>query len=423
MEENINEADEIMENQKRTIENKSDEAEDIVETQEVEIEIKEDDTGLVDEIVKEKQHAKQYSAVVSEQSSNIANDLLKGGDDDEELLTFLNETKPKICIIGCGGAGCNTIARLSQMNVKGAELIALNTDVHHLLKMKCDKKLLIGKKLTKGMGAGSNPEIGEAAAKESKDEIEKAIEGASMIFITGGMGGGTGTGSGHIVAEVAKNKGILTVGIVTLPFFSEGRQRRKNALDGLNRLRKKSDTTIVIPNDKLLTLAPDLPLNTAFKLSDEILAGAAKGITELITKAGLVNLDFADMKTILLNGGYAVIGTGESTTSTKPEERARYAIEMALNSPLIDATIDDAGRALINVIGGADMTLREAELMATEVADKIAHDSHIIWGARIDESLPKNVIKVLVVIAGAEFPEYKLESEKIDKIEVELDSI
>lgn len=387
------------------------------------VEEKNDAHKLVDDIVREKESAKQYSSVLSEQDIRIADEILKEGDDDEELLTFLNETKPKICIIGCGGAGCNTVGRLSQMNVKGAELIAVNTDVHHLLKLKCDKKLLIGKKLTKGMGAGSNPEIGEAAAKESKEEIEKALAGASMVFITGGMGGGTGTGSAHIIAEIAKNNGILTIGIVTLPFYSEGRQRRKNALEGLNRLRKKSDTTIVIPNDKLLTLAPDLPLNTAFKLSDEILAGAAKGITELITKAGIVNLDFADMKTILLNGGYAVIGNGESTTSTKPEERAKYAIEMALNSPLIDATIDCAGRALINVIGGADMTLREAELMASEVADKIAHDSHIIWGARIDETLPKNIIKVLVVIAGAEFPEYKLEAEKIEKIEVELDSI
>ncbi len=378
---------------------------------------------VAEDIIKEKESAKVFTSVISDQSKNIADDILKSGDDDEELLAFLNETKPKICVVGCGGAGCNTIARLSQMNVKGAELIALNTDVAHLLKIKCDKKILIGKKLTKGMGSGSNPEIGESAAKESKDDIEKAIEGASMVFITGGMGGGTGTGSGHIVAEIAKNKGILTIGIVTLPFFSEGRQRRKNALEGLNRLRKKSDTTIVIPNDKLLTLAPDLPLNTAFKLSDEILAGAAKGITELITKAGLVNLDFADMRTILSNGGYAVIGTGESTTSTKPEERAKYAIEMALNSPLIDATIDSAGRALINVIGGADMTLREAELMATEVSDRIASDSHIIWGARVDETLPKNIIKVLVVIAGAEFPEYKLEAEKIEKLEVELDSI
>ncbi|MGB9635155.1 MAG: cell division protein FtsZ [Candidatus Micrarchaeia archaeon] len=343
--------------------------------------------------------------------------------EDEELLQFLEETKPKICVVGTGGSGCNTINRLYQMGIYGAELIALNTDVQHLLKVKANKKVLIGKKLTHGMGAGSNPEIGENAAKENIKDIEKAIEGASMVFVTCGMGGGTGTGSAHIIAEAAKNMGILTIGIVTLPFYSEGRQRRKNALEGLARLRKKCDTTIVIPNDKLLTIAPDLPLNTAFRLSDEILAGAAKGITELITKVGLVNLDFADVRTTLLNGGYAVIGNGESPPDAKPGERARLAIETALNSPLLDADISNANRALVNVVGGPDMTLREAEYMVTEVSKSIAKDSHIIWGARIDEEMKKNSIRVLVLIAGAEFPEYKLEMEKLSKIDVELDMI
>jgi cell division protein FtsZ len=273
------------------------------------------------------------------------------------------------------------------------------------------------------MGAGSNPEIGENAAKENIKDIEKAIEGASMVFVTCGLGGGTGTGSAHIIAEAAKNMGILTIGIVTLPFYSEGRQRRKNALEGLARLRKKCDTTIVIPNDKLLTIAPDLPLNTAFKLSDEVLAGAAKGITELITKVGLVNLDFADVRTTLLNGGYAVIGTGESPPDAKPGERARLAIEAALNSPLLDADISNANRALVNVVGGPDMTLREAEYMVTELSNSISKESHIIWGARIDEEMKKNSIRVLVLIAGAEFPEYKLEMEKLSKMDIELDMI
>lgn len=342
---------------------------------------------------------------------------------DDELVEFLAETKPKICIVGAGGSGCNTLNRISQMGVSGAELIAINTDVQQLLKIKADKKILLGKKLTKGMGAGSNPEIGEAAAKESGAELERALTGASMVFVTCGMGGGTGTGSAHIVAEIARKVGALTIGIVTLPFYSEGKQRRKNALEGLTKLKKKADTTIVIPNDKLLTIAPDLPLNTAFKLSDEVLAGAAKGITELITKVGLINLDFADIRTTLTNGGYAVIGAGESSPDAKPDERARMAIEAALNSPLLDAEIGESDRALVNVVGGADMTLREAELMVTEVSNRISKESHIIWGARVDEEMPKNVIKVLVLIAGAQFPEYKLEMEKLDKMEIELDTI
>ncbi len=353
---------------------------------------------------------------------NIAEELNINSEDDE-LIQFLNETKPKICVVGTGGSGCNTINRLRQMGIHGAELVGVNTDVQHLLKIKSDKKILIGKKITKGMGAGSNPEVGEAAAKENISDIEKALEGASMVFVTCGLGGGTGTGSAHVIAETAKSLGALTVGVVTLPFYSEGRARRKNALEGLNRLKKKADTTIVIPNDKLLTIAPDLPLNTAFRLSDEVLAGASKGITELITKAGLVNLDFADIKTTLSNGGYAVIGTGESAIDAKPNERAKHAIEAALNSPLLDADIKDSDRALVNVIGGADMTLREAELMVTEVSNRIAKDSHIIWGARVDEELPKNIIKVLVLIAGAEFPEYKLEMKKIEELNIDLDSI
>ncbi|MEM0437983.1 MAG: cell division protein FtsZ [Candidatus Micrarchaeia archaeon] len=344
-------------------------------------------------------------------------------DPDEELVEFLNETKPKICIVGAGGSGCNTLNRLNQLGVEGAEIIAINTDVQHLLRIKADKKILLGKKITRGMGAGSNPDIGEQAAKESIQELERALEGASMVFVTCGLGGGTGTGSAHVVAEVAKKVGALAIGVVTLPFYSEGKQRRKNALEGLSKLRKKTDTTIVIPNDKLLTIAPDLPINTAFRISDEVLAGATKGITELITKVGLINLDFADIRTTLTNGGYAVIGAGESGADAKPDERARMAIEAALNSPLLDADISEANRALINVVGGADMTLREAELMAMEVSSKIGKDSHIIWGARVDEEMPRNVIKVLVLIAGAQFPEYKLEEEKLDKLEVDLESI
>ena len=307
--------------------------------------------------------------------------------EDEELLKILEESKPKIYVIGTGGSGCNTLNRMVEVGIEGVKYYAVNTDVQHLLKIKADKKILIGRKLTKGRGAGSNPDIGEQAAKESIEEIKRSIIDASMVFITCGMGGGTGTGSAPIIAEVAKSMGALTVAVVTLPFTSEGRTRMQNALSGLEKLEKVADTTIVIPNDKLLTIAPDLPLNTAFKVSDEVLVGAVKGIAELITKPGLVNLDFADLRTILEDAGCAVIGVGEASIDAKPNERAMIAIETALNSPLVDADINNASRALVNVIGGEDMTLKEAELMVSEVSKRISPNSHIIWGARVEKEI------------------------------------
>jgi cell division protein FtsZ len=343
--------------------------------------------------------------------------------DDEELFKFLEESKPKIYVVGTGGSGCNTLTRMVELGVQGAKFIAMNTDVRHLVKIRSDKKILLGKKTSKGMGAGSDPAVGEASAKESMEEISAAIGDASLLFITCGLGGGTGTGSAPIIAEQAKNKGALVVSVVTLPFASEGRQRRLNALEGLAKLKKHSDTVIVIPNDKLLSIVPDLPLNTAFKVSDEVLSGAVKGVAELVTKAGLVNLDFADLRTILRGAGCAVVGMGEASIDTKPEERAMIAIETALNSPLIDADISTASKALINVSGGADMTLREAELMVSELSKRIGPDAHIIWGARIEENMARNSLRVLVVVAGADFPHYEVESVKREAIDVELDEI
>ncbi|MCX6778218.1 MAG: cell division protein FtsZ, partial [Candidatus Micrarchaeota archaeon] len=212
--------------------------------------------------------------------------------------------------------------------------------------------------------------------------------------------------------------------VVTLPFSSEGRTRMMNALGGLDKLKKTTDTVIVIPNDKLLTIVPDLPLNTAFKISDEVLASAVKGITELITKAGLVNLDFADLRTILKDAGCAVVGMGEATLDARPEDRALVAIETAMNSPLLDINIAEADRALVNVIGGEDMTLREAETMVREVSKRISPNSHIIWGARVEKDLPKNSIRVLVVIAGASMPQYDVKQEQAaNSVELELDEI
>ena len=329
--------------------------------------------------------------------------------EDAELLTFIENSKPKIYVVGAGGSGCNTMSRMHEVRIEGVKLVAMNTDVQHLVKMRADKKILLGKKTTKGMGAGSNPAVGEAAAKESAEEIKAAIADGMMVFITCGLGGGTGTGSAHIIAEQAKAAGALTIAVVTLPFASEGKIRLQNALEGLDKLRKHADTVIVIPNDKLLAIVPDLPLNTAFKVSDEVLAGAVKGIAELVTKAGLVNLDFADLRTILSSAGCAVVGIGEASVEAKPDQRALIAVDTAMNSPLLDVDVSTANRALINVTGGEDMTLKEAELIVSEVSKRIDPSSHIIWGARVEKSAKKSAIRVLAVIAGAKFPHYELQ--------------
>ena len=345
--------------------------------------------------------------------------------EDAELLKFIESSKPKIYVVGAGGSGCNTMSRMHEVRIEGVKLIAMNTDVQHLVKMRADKKILLGKKATKGMGAGSNPSLGEAAAKESEEEIRASIADGMMVFITCGLGGGTGTGSAHIIAEQAKAAGALTIAVVTLPFASEGKIRMQNALEGLDKLRKHADTVIVIPNDKLLSIVPDLPLNTAFKVSDEVLAGAVKGIAELVTKAGLVNLDFADLRTILSSAGCAVVGIGEASVEAKPDQRALIAVDTAMNSPLLDVDVSTANRALINVTGGEDMTLKEAELIVSEVSKRIDPSSHIIWGARVEKSAKKSSIRVLAVIAGAKFPHYELQLQgqagRIAEAELDLD--
>ena len=342
--------------------------------------------------------------------------------DDEELLKFYESTKPKIYIIGAGGSGSNTLSRMAQIGITGAYTIAMNTDAQHLIKTKADKKLLIGKKLTRGYGAGSDPEVGQKAAEEEKEAIRAIIQDASLVFVTCGLGGGTGTGSAHVIAQQAKEMGAVTVGVVTLPFTSEGFKRRQNAMWGLEKLSKVVDTLIVIPNDKLLNIVPDLPIDTAFRISDEVLARAVKGITEMITVPGLINLDLADLRTILRQGGYAMIGLGESMVDAAYDERAMLSIETALNSPLLDVDITTTNRALINVVGGSDMTLREAEMVASEVSKRISPESHIIWGARVEKNMKRNSIQTLVVLTGAKLPDYKMESQaKVENVNLELE--
>jgi cell division protein FtsZ len=319
---------------------------------------------------------------------------------DQQLMKLIDGLKTSIKVVGVGGAGCNTVTRLSEMGIDGSETITMNTDAQDLLYAVSDKKVLLGAELTGGLGAGADPAVGESAAKENLDEIATALQGSDLTFITCGLGGGTGSGAAPIVAEVAKDSGSVTVAVVTLPFTVEGKTRWQNAEQGLAKLRKNTDTVIVIPNDKLLQIVPDLPLNAAFKVSDELLSNSIRGTTEMVTKPGLVNLDFADLRTVLANGGTAVIGMGESTSETFSENRAIEAIEEALQSPLLDIDVSTADRALVNVIGGPDMTLQEAEAAVEYLSGKISHDSNILWGAQVDENLGKNVVKVMLVVSG-----------------------
>ncbi len=326
------------------------------------------------------------------------------GNKDEELIRILESTKAKIRVVGVGGGGGNTIQRMTEIGISGAETICVNTDAQDLLKVKADRKILIGRKLTRGLGSGSDPSVGEGAARESEEELNDILEGSDLLFITCGLGGGTGTGAAPVVAEIGKSMKALTVAVVTLPFTVEGRKRMENAMLGLERLKENVDTIIVIPNDKILEIAPDLPVNSAFKVADEVLTNAVKGITELVTRPGLINLDFADLKTILSKGGAAMIGLGESSSERATDARALEAVENALTSPLLDVDINNASKALVNVIGGSDMTLREAEMIVEAVSAKISPNAHIIWGALIDDKIPKNQIQAMVVIAGGRFP-------------------
>ncbi|BCS90939.1 MAG: cell division protein FtsZ [Candidatus Micrarchaeota archaeon] len=347
--------------------------------------------------------------------------------DDEELLKFIERSKPKIYIVGAGGSGSNTINRLYNIGVAGATLIAMNTDAAHLLKIKAHKKLLLGKKSTRGLGAGSDMKVGEEAAMESKDEIKELLRDAQMVFITCGLGGGTGTGSAHVIAKEAKDNGALVTAIVTLPFSSEGKTRMKNALEGLNKLRKVADATIIIKNDKLLNFAGDMPLNMAFRLCDEVLANATKGIVEMITKPGMVNIDFADLKAVLKDAGYAVIGIGEAynapgtPNSNKNLNRGMLAIDNVVKSPLLDIDLTTAKKALVHIIGGESLTLREAESIVQEISSRISKDALLKFGARIDTDLQKDSIRIILVLAGVNFPD--LTEESINNTIKSLDEI
>ncbi len=315
---------------------------------------------------------------------------------DKELEELIKAQTAKIKVIGVGGGGNNSLNRMKEIGIHGGELIAVNTDAQDLLYTNADQKILIGKELTQGLGAGSNPRVGEEAAKESESEIKKRISGADMVFITCGLGGGTGTGAAPVIAALAKKQGALTIGVVTLPFTIEGKKRIENAMNGLEKMQSVVDTLIIIPNDKLLELAPELPLHTAFKIADEILTNAVKGVTELVTTTGLVNLDFADIKAVMVDGGVSLIGMGESDLTGN---RSIEAVERAIKNPLLDVDISDATGALVNIIGGPNMSLDECKNIISAVGDKLDPDAKLIWGAQISDDMDKSV-RVLLIVTG-----------------------
>ena len=340
----------------------------------------------------------------------------KSNDDlDEELLKIISESQANIIVVGTGGAGNNTISRLNEIGIEGAKTITVNTDAQDLFYSTADKKLNLGRQTSGGLGAGGEPTIGEESAEESEEDIREELEGADMVFVTCGLGGGTGTGSAPVISKVAKKAGALTVAVATMPFSAEGVKRRENAEIGLEKLQENADTVIVIPNDKLLEVAPNLPLNKAFMASDEILGRAVKGITELITKPGLISLDFADISSIMKGSGMAMIGMGESESG----DRAIESVHEALSSPLLDIDISNAKGALINISGSSDLTLNEAEKIVQIVGDRLDPEANIIWGAQIDEDL-QNMIRTTIVVSGVK-SQYTIEPKKDDFEEIDID--
>ncbi|MDR2623756.1 MAG: cell division protein FtsZ [Methanobrevibacter sp.] len=359
---------------------------------------------FIDDVIKESEERSE------KQTNRISADI------DEELIDIIEDSKAKILVVGSGGAGNNTVSRLNEIGIEGAETITVNTDAQDLFYSQAEKKILIGRKTCGGLGAGGKPDVGEICAEESEDEIKDQFDDADMVFVTCGLGGGTGTGSTPIISKIAKKTGALTVAIATMPFSAEGIKRRENAEQGLKKLKETSDTVIVIPNDKLLEVAPNLPLNKAFMVSDEILGRAVKGITELITKPGLVALDFADIKSIMGTSGMAMIGMGESDSG----DRALESVHEALNSPLLDLDISDAKGALINVSGSSDLTLYESEKIIQTISDRLDPEAEIIWGTQIDESL-QNTIRTTIVVSGVKshkvYREEKREGEKVNEFD------
>ncbi len=320
----------------------------------------------------------------------------------QETKKDIEMLAPRIMVIGTGGAGCNTVNRISNMGVAGAQLVAVNTDKQHLSIINDElTKILIGKSVTRGLGAGGYPEIGAKAAEVSKSALEEVLRDVDMLFVSAGMGGGTGTGSAPIIAKIAKEHGAIVISIVTYPFALE-KSRLLKAEEGLQNLTSFSDTVIVIDNNRLVELVPNLPIQDAFKVADEVTARTVRGITETITQPSLINLDFADVKSIMSNQKLSVISVGESSSNNKVEE----VVEESLKNSLMDADISGATGALIHITGGPELTLGEANRVGELLTESIDPKASVIWGARIDPTF-SNKIEVISIFTGLNSKEVK----------------
>ncbi|WP_266075597.1 cell division protein FtsZ [Haladaptatus caseinilyticus] len=301
---------------------------------------------------------------------------------------------PRIVIVGCGGAGNNTINRLYNIGVDGADTVAINTDKQHLKMIEADTKILVGKSLTSGLGAGGDPSMGERATEMAQGTVKEVLGDADLVFVTAGMGGGTGTGAAPVVAKIAKEQGAIVVGMVSTPFNVE-RARTVKAEEGLEKLRNEADSIIVLDNNRLLDYVPNLPIGKAFSVMDQIIAETVKGISETITQPSLINLDYADMTSIMNQGGVAVMLVGETQDKNKTEEVVRD----AMNHPLLDVDYRGASGGLVHITGGPDLTLKEAEGIAANITERLEASANVIWGARIQENY-KSKVRVMAIMTG-----------------------
>ncbi|WP_135667230.1 cell division protein FtsZ [Halorhabdus rudnickae] len=303
---------------------------------------------------------------------------------------------PRIVIVGCGGAGNNTVNRLYNIGVEGADTIALNTDKQHLKMIEADTKILVGKSLTNGLGAGGDPSMGERATEMAQGTIKEVLGDADLVFVTAGMGGGTGTGAAPVVSKIAKEQGAIVVGMVSTPFNVE-RARTVKAEEGLENLRNEADSIIVLDNNRLLDYVPNLPIGKAFSVMDQIIAETVKGISETITQPSLINLDYADMSAIMNQGGVAVMLVGETQDKNKTQE----VVSDAMNHPLLDVDYRGASGGLVHITGGPDLTLDEAEGIASNITDRLEANANVIWGARIEEEY-KGKVRVMAIMTGVQ---------------------
>lgn len=330
----------------------------------------------------------------------IVNDALEHAEDEEQERAEAENIDefgdPRIVVVGCGGAGNNTVNRLFNIGVNGADTVAINTDKQHLQMIDADTKVLVGKTLTQGLGAGGDPSMGERATEMARGTVKEVLSGADLVFVTAGMGGGTGTGAAPVVSKVAKELGAIVVGMVSTPFNVE-RARTVKAEEGLEELRKEADSIIVLDNNRLLDYVPNLPIGKAFSVMDQIIAETVKGISETITQPSLINLDYADMTAIMGQGGVAVMLVGETQDKNKTEEVVRD----AMSHPLLDVDYRGATGGLVHITGGPDLTLKEAEGIAQRITERLEADANVIWGARIQEEY-KGKVRVMAIMTGVQ---------------------